>query len=39
MTNRSSTISTDNGQTSVRVIHTDEEWIIAKIVIQIINLT
>ena len=30
-------ISTDTGQTTVRVIHTDEEWMIAKTVSQIIN--
>ena len=32
-------ISTDSGQTTVRVIHTDEEWMIAKTVSQIINHT
>jgi acetate kinase len=32
-------ISTDSGQTTVRVIHTDEEWIIAKTVSQMINHT
>ena len=31
-------ISTDNGKVAVRVIHTDEEWMIAKIVNQILNL-
>ena len=31
-------ISTDTGQASVRVIHTDEEWMIAKTVSQILNL-
>ncbi|MHB1687989.1 MAG: acetate/propionate family kinase [Ignavibacteriaceae bacterium] len=31
-------ISKDTGQTTVRVIHTDEEWMIAKTVSQIINL-
>lgn len=31
-------ISTKNGSTVVRVIHTDEEWMIAKTVIHIINL-
>jgi len=31
-------ISTDNGSTAVRVIHTDEEWMIAKTVGQILNL-
>ena len=32
-------ISTDSGQTTVRVIHTDEEWMIAKTVNQMINHT
>jgi acetate kinase len=32
-------ISTNTGQTTVRVIHTDEEWMIAKTVNQIINHT
>lgn len=32
-------ISTDSGQTTVRVIHTDEEWMIAKTVSQMINHT
>ena len=32
-------ISTDTGQTTVRVMHTNEEWVIAKTVIQMINLT
>ncbi len=32
-------ISTNSGRTAVRVIHTDEEWIIAKTVSQMINLT
>jgi acetate kinase len=32
-------ISSDTGQVTVRVIHTDEEWMIAKTVRQIINLT
>jgi acetate kinase len=32
-------ISKDSGQTTVRVIHTDEEWMIAKTVNQIINHT
>jgi acetate kinase len=31
-------ISTDKGQAAVSVIHTDEEWVIAKTVIQMINL-
>ena len=32
-------ISTDKGQAAVRVMHTNEEWVIAKTVIQMINLT
>ncbi len=32
-------ISTDTGQTAVHVIHTDEEWMIAKTVNQMINHT
>jgi acetate kinase len=32
-------ISTDSGQTTIRVIHTDEEWMIAKTVNQMINHT
>jgi acetate kinase len=32
-------ISTDYGQTNVRVIHTDEEWMIAKTVTKMINFT
>ena len=32
-------ISTDNGQVAVRVMHTDEEWMIAKTVSQIMNHT
>ena len=32
-------ISSDTGQVTVRVIHTDEEWMIAKTVRQILNLT
>jgi acetate kinase len=32
-------ISTDSGKTTVRVIHTDEEWMIAKTVSQMINFT
>ncbi|MCX6170249.1 MAG: acetate/propionate family kinase [Ignavibacteriales bacterium] len=31
-------VSIENGKTTVRVIHTDEEWMIAKTVNQIINL-
>ena len=31
-------ISTDTGQSAVRVIHTDEEWMIAETVSQILNL-
>jgi acetate kinase len=31
-------VSTENGKITVRVIHTDEEWMIAKTVNQIINL-
>jgi acetate kinase len=34
-----SVISIDSGQTTVRVIHTDEEWMIAKTVNQMINQT
>ncbi len=37
-TANASVISADNGSTSVRVIHTDEELMIAKTVIQTINL-
>jgi len=32
-------ISTDKGQIAVRVIHTDEEWMIAKTVSKMINFT
>jgi len=32
-------ISKDNSKAAVRVIHTDEEWMIAKIVSQLINIT
>ena len=32
-------ISTDNGKVAIRVIHTDEEWMIVKTVSQILNLT
>jgi len=32
-------ISTDKGITAVRVIHTDEEWMIAKTVSQMLTLT
>ena len=32
-------ISTDKGQVTIRVIHTDEEWMIAKTVSQLINHT
>lgn len=32
-------ISTDKGKAAVRVIHTDEEWMIAKTVSQMLNLT
>jgi acetate kinase len=35
----STVISTNNGQATVRVIHTDEEWMIAKSVCRILNLT
>jgi len=32
-------ISKDNSKAAVRIIHTDEEWMIAKIVSQLINIT